>query len=60
MNLRHPSRLIPLAVIVGVAVAVGLYLTNHLLIRALLFGAVGAAAVYVVFQPGGPMPRRRG
>jgi len=60
MDLRRPSRLIPLAVIVGLAVAVGLYLSNHLAVHAVLFGAVAAAAVYVLFQPGGPMPKRRG
>ncbi len=60
MYLRRPSFLIPLAAVVGVAVAVGLFLTHHLALQSIVLGVAAAAVVYVVFQPGGPMPKRRG
>jgi hypothetical protein len=59
LNLRRPALLIPLALVVGVAVAVGLYLTHHLALQCVVLGLAAAAAVYVLFQPGGPMPKRR-
>jgi hypothetical protein len=50
MDLRQPSRLIPLALVVGLAVALALFLANHLVIHAVVLGAFSAAAVYFVFR----------
>jgi hypothetical protein len=50
MDLRQPSRLIPIAIFIGAAIALALYLANHLAIHATIMGVIGAALVFFVFR----------